>query len=62
MWGSMDQEISVTREQQLAAEFVKPALDKGAQPCRHYNTTESAYQIIRVILDNRREADMADHL
>jgi len=62
MWGSMDQEIGITREQQLTAEFVKPALDKGAQPRCHYNTTESAYQIIRVILDNRQEADMADHL
>ena len=56
MWGNVDQEIGITREQQLVAEFVKPALDKGAQLRRHYDTTESAHQIIRTILDNRREA------
>jgi len=56
MWGNVDPEIGVTREQELAAEFVKPALDKGAQLRRHHDTTESAHQIIRAILDNRREA------
>jgi len=47
--------IGAAREQQLAAEFVKPALDKGARLRRHHDTTESAHQIMREILDNRRE-------
>lgn len=54
MWGKTTPEIGVIREQQLAAEFVKPVLDKGAKLRRHYDTTESAHQIIRGILDNRR--------
>jgi len=56
MWGNVDTEMGAAREQQLVAEFVKPALDKGAQLCRHYDTTESAHQVIRAILDNHREA------
>lgn len=55
MWGNVEPEIGAAREQQLAAEFVKPALDKGARLRRHHDTTESAHQIIREILDNRRE-------
>jgi len=55
MWGNVDPGVGADRERQLAAEFVKPALDKGAQLHRHYDTTESAHQIIRAILDNRRE-------
>lgn len=54
MWGNVGPEIGAAREQQLAAEFVRPALDKGAQLRRHYDTTESAHQIIRAILNNRR--------
>ena len=55
MWGNVDPEIGAAREQQLAAEFVKPALDKGAQLLRHYDTTESTHQIIQAILGNHRE-------
>ena len=54
MWGNVDPEVGVAREQQLAREFVKPALDKGAQLLRHNDTTESAHEIIRSILKNRR--------
>jgi len=54
MWGNVTKEVGAMREQQLATEFVKPALDKGAQLRRHYDTTESAHQIIRAILDNHR--------
>ena len=54
MWGNVIPEIGAIREQQLATEFVKSALDRGAQLHRHYNTTESAHQIIRVILNNRQ--------
>ena len=56
MWGNVDPEVGAFREGQLAAEFVKPALDKGAQLLRHYNTTESAHNIIRAILRNRQAA------
>ena len=54
--GNVDPEVGAFREGQLAAEFVKPALDKGAQLLRHYNTTESAHNIIRAILRNRQAA------
>jgi len=56
MWGNVDPIVGAAREQQLAAEFVKPALDQGARFLRHYNTTESAHDIIREILKNRRTA------
>ena len=52
MWGNVTPEIGAAREEQLAAEFIKPALDKGAQLHRHYDTTESAHQVIRAILNN----------
>lgn len=54
MWGNVTPEIGVTREQQLATEFVKPVLDKGAQLRRHYDTTESAHEVIRAILNNHQ--------
>jgi len=55
MWGpGTPEEVGEMRERQLAVEFVKPALDGGAQLLRHYDTTESAHQIIRAILDNHR--------
>ena len=54
MWGNVNPNLGATREQQLAAEFVRPALDKGARLLRHHDTTESAHRIIRAILDNRR--------
>jgi len=54
MWGNVTPEVGASREKQLATEFVKPALDKGAQLRRHYDTAESAHQIIREILDNHR--------
>jgi hypothetical protein len=56
MWENVDSEVGATREGQLAAEFVKPALDKGAQLLRHHNTTQSAHDIIRAILKNHRTA------
>ena len=54
MWGNVTPEIGAAREQQLAAEFVMPALVGGAQLHRHHDTTESAHQIIRAILNNHR--------
>ena len=54
MWGKVTPEIGAAREQQLSTDFVRSALDRGAQLRRHYDTTESAHQIIRGILNNRR--------
>lgn len=54
MWGNVDPETGASREEQLAAEAVKPAPDKDVQLLRHYNTTESAHDIIRAVLRNRQ--------
>ena len=54
MWGNVTPEIGAIREHQLATEFVKSALDKGAQLHRHYDTIESAHQIIQEILNNHQ--------
>ena len=54
MWGNVIPEIGAIRERQLATEFVKSALDGGAQLHRHYDTTDSAHQIIRAILNNHQ--------
>lgn len=54
MWDKEDPAVGAARERQLAVEFVKPALDNGAQLLRHYNTTESAHNIIRAILKNHQ--------
>lgn len=54
MWGNVDPETGASREEQLAAESVKPAPDKDVQLLRHYNTTESAHDIIRAVLRNRQ--------
>ena len=54
MWGKVTPEVGAMKERQLAADFVKSALDKGAQLRRHHDTTESAHRIIRGILNNRR--------
>lgn len=56
MWGNVDPEVGAARERELAEEFVRPALDQGAQLLRHYNTTKSAHDIIRAILNNPRTA------
>ena len=52
MWGVDPQDINEARERELAGKFFKPALDKGAQMARHYDTAESAHEIIRRIVDN----------
>ena len=53
MWTGDSQDISEAREKELSGTFFKPALDRGAQMVRHYNTTKSAHIIIRRIVDNR---------
>jgi hypothetical protein len=53
MWGEVSPDVGEAREQELVGEFLKPALDKGAQIARHHNTVESAHDIIRRIMKNR---------
>lgn len=53
MWGRVTRQQGADREQQLRDEHFKPAIDKGAQICRHNNTAESARAILRIILKNR---------
>ena len=47
MWTEGSQDINEAREKEISGKFFKPALDKGAQMVRHYNTTKSAHRIIR---------------
>ena len=53
MWGEVSQEDGEEREEELITDFLKPALDKGAQIARHYNTVQSAHDIIRGIIRNQ---------
>ena len=55
MWGEISQQDGEEREQQLTNKYFKPALDKGATLARHLNTPESAHEIIRGIMEKRRE-------
>ena len=52
MWKDDAQDINEAREKELSSKFFKPALDKSAQMVRHHNTTESAHNIIRKIMEN----------
>ena len=53
MWEVDPQDINEARERELSSKFFKLTLDKGAQMVRHHDTTESAHEIIRRIVDNR---------
>ena len=50
MWGRVTPEVGGSREEELASNFFKPGLDKGAVLRRHDNTADSAHSIIREIL------------
>lgn len=52
MWGEVSIEVGEARERELASNFLKPALDKGAQMARHHNTEQSAHEVIRRIMTN----------
>ena len=52
MWTRGPRDINEAREHELSTELFKPALDDGAQLIRHYDTTQSAYDIIRRIMKN----------
>ena len=56
MWAEVSQEDGEEREEELITNFFKPVLDKRAQIARHYNTVESAHDIIRRIIRNRPAA------
>ena len=53
MWGEVSQGDGEEREEELTTEYFKSALDKGAQITRHYNTVQSAHDIIRRIVRNQ---------
>ena len=53
MWGEVSPDIGESHEQELVRALFKPALDKGAQLARHYNTTKSAHDIIRCVTKNQ---------
>ena len=52
MWGEVVREVGEAREKELTTNFFKPVLDKGARLTRNYNTVNSAYSIIRSIMEN----------
>jgi primosomal protein N' len=52
MWGDVSSDVGEARERELISDFLKPALDKGAQMIRHHNTEQSAHEVIRRIMNN----------
>ncbi|KAI0081635.1 hypothetical protein K474DRAFT_1635557 [Panus rudis PR-1116 ss-1] len=56
MWSDPPRQIELDREAELKTDegLFKPALDKGAQMKRHYNSVESAHDIIRGIVARNR--------
>ena len=52
MWGDVSPEDGAVHESELFSVFFKPAFEKGAQMARHYNTAQSAHEIIRRIMMN----------
>ncbi|KAF8150026.1 P-loop containing nucleoside triphosphate hydrolase protein [Crassisporium funariophilum] len=54
MWGEVSLEVGEAREAELASQdmFFKPVLDKGGQLLRHENSSESAHNILRSIVEN----------
>ena len=52
MWGTLEKQVEERHEKQLMNTHFKPALSQGAQTARHYNTTQSAHEIISRIIKN----------
>ena len=52
MWSEVSPEVGEAREKELSSNFLKPALDKGAQMVRHHDTEQSAHDAIRRIMNN----------
>jgi len=53
MWAKVTPEVGNAREQELSSRFFNLALDKGALLLRHNDTTESAHNVIRNILNKQ---------
>lgn len=53
MWDEVNIVVGESRERELANDHFKPALDKEAQLARYNNSTKSAHDIIRCIMNNR---------
>jgi len=52
MWSEVSRDVGEARERELASNFLKPALDKGARMVRHHDTEQSAHDVIRHIMNN----------
>ena len=52
MWSEVSLEIGKAREYELYTSFFKLATLKGAKMYRHHNTIQSAYDIVRSIMEN----------
>ena len=52
MWKEESMAINESRERDLSGCFLRPAIDLGARLVRHHDTTESAYNILRMIMKN----------
>ena len=58
MWGRITPELGEAREQELKENFLKAAIEQGAQLCRYYDNPESARAILREILKNLPVVDL----
>ena len=52
MWSEVSRDVGEARERELASNFLKSALDKGARMVRHHDTEQSAHDVIRQIMNN----------
>ena len=52
MWGEVSRDVGEARANELANNFFKPALDKGAQMVHHSDTAQSAHDVILRIMGN----------
>ena len=62
MWGAVSSGVGETRESELSSKSFKLALDKGAHMVRHYDTTRSAHDAVRVIMKNHPVTSQAQQL
>ncbi|KAH9949950.1 P-loop containing nucleoside triphosphate hydrolase protein [Amylocystis lapponica] len=55
MWNEIDEDLGAAREEELGTKdiFFKPALDAGSEMRRHTNTTESAHNVLRALIDKQ---------
>ena len=52
MWGEDPLDVNEAREKELSGKIFKTALDNGARMVRHYNTAQSAHDVVRRIMNN----------